>query len=262
MLLESGTLCEGTCCHPIGEFMGYGLSADGFHDTTPDPSGSGMARAFAAALEDAGLAPETIDYVNAHGTGTAANDAAEWRAIERAFGGFADRLPVSSSKSFLGHTQGAAGALEAVVTLLAMAHNVVPPTINLAKPRPNSPTDPVAAPRPRSHVTRHAICANAGFGGVNAALVFGPTDEVPRPRREMPRSIGLTGTGMVQDDCQVRRFVPPRRAARHGRVRAPARRRDGQCLDGRRLPTAHTGLRESRSLRRPDPRFPGKRCSL
>ena len=208
MLLESEHCAKARAATPLGEFMGYGLSADGFHDTTPDPSGSGMARAFAAALEDAGLAPETIDYVNAHGTGTAANDAAEWRAIQRVFGDFADRLPVSSSKSFLGHAQGAAGALEAVVTLLAMAQKVVPPTINLTKPRPNSPTDPVAALKPRSHVTRHAICANAGFGGVNAALVFGPASGMPRPRRDTPRSIGLTGTGMVQDDFQVRRFVP------------------------------------------------------
>ena len=208
MLFESERCAQARAAAPLAEFMGYGLSADAFHDTTPDPSGAGMARALAAALADAGLAPETIDYVNAHGTGTAANDAAEWRAIQRVFGAFADQLPVSSSKSFLGHAQGAAGALEAVVTLMAMVRNVVPPTINLTKPRPNAPTDPVAAPKPRAHATRHAVCANAAFGGGNAAFVLGRANGMPRPRREMPRSIGLTGTGMVQDDCQVRRFVP------------------------------------------------------
>ena len=208
MLLESARCAQARAAAPLAEFMGYGLSADAFHDTTPDPSGAGMARALAAALADAGLAPETIDYVNAHGTGTATNDAAEWRAIQRVFGDFADRLPISSSKSFLGHAQGAAGALEAVVTLLAMAHDVVPPTINLTKPRPNSPTDPVAAPKPRSHITRHAICANAAFGGVNAAFVLGPADGMPQRRREAPRPIGLTGTGIVQDCHQVHQFVP------------------------------------------------------
>ena len=208
MLLESAHCAKARAAAPLAEFMGYGLSADAFHDTTPDPSGSGMARALGAALEDAGLAPETIDYVNAHGTGTAANDAAEWRAIQRVFGDFADRLPVSSSKSFLGHAQGAAGALEAVVTLLAMEHVVVPPTINLRKPRPNSPTDPVAAAIPRSHATRHAMCANSAFGGVNAAFVLGRPDGAPRPREESSRAIGLTGTGMSQDGTAIDRFVP------------------------------------------------------
>ena len=208
VLFESAHCAQARAAAPLAEFMGYGLSADAFHDTTPDPSGAGMARALADALADAGLAPETIDYINAHGTGTAANDAAEWRAIQRVFGAFADQLPVSSSKSFLGHAQGAAGALEAIVTLMAMAHNVVPPTINLTKPRPNAPTDPVAAPKPRPHAMRHAVCANAAFGGSNAAFVLGRANGMSRPRREMPRSIGLTGMGMVQDDCQVRQFVP------------------------------------------------------
>ena len=163
MLLESERAAKERDATPVAEFMGYGFSADAYHDTTPIPSGLGMAKALATAVEDAGLAPEAIDYLNAHGTGTAANDASEWRAIQRVFGDFADQLPLSSSKSFLGHAQGAAGALEAVVTLMAMKHKVVPPTINVTQPRRNAPTDPVAEPKPRPYVIRHAISTNAAF---------------------------------------------------------------------------------------------------
>ena len=208
ILLESERSAKARDAAPLAAFMGYGLSADAYHDTTPIPSGLGMVSALTAAVEDAGLMPEKIDYLNAHGTGTAANDAAEWRAIQRVFGDFANQLPISSSKSFLGHAQGAAGVLEAVVTLMAMAHKVVLPTINFTKPRRNSPPDPVAVPKPRPHVIRHAISANAGFGGVNTALVFGQIDGTPRARREIPRSISLTGTGVVQDSHQISQFVP------------------------------------------------------
>ena len=262
MLLESARCAQARAAAPLAEFMGYGLSADAFHDTTPDPSGSGMARALEDALEDAGLAPETIDYVNAHGTGTATNDAAEWRAIQRVFGDFADRLPVSSSKSFLGHTQGAAGALEAVVTLMAMARNVVPPTINLTKPRPNAPTDPVAAPKPRSHITRHAICANAAFGGVNAAFVLGPADGVPQPRREAPPPHWPRWYGLSSGLPPSLPVCATRRVARDRRVRASSRQRGRQRPDGCRTPAADAGLRGNRSLRRPDSRFPRKRYRL
>ena len=208
MLLESERSAKARAVAPLAEFMGYGFSADAYHDTTPIPSGLGMAKAIAVAMGNAGLAPEEVDYFNAHGTGTVANDAAEWRAIQHVFGDFSDHLPISSSKSFLGHAQGAAGALEAVVTLMAMKQRVVPPTLNFAKPRPNSPTDPVAAPKPRPHVIRHAVCANAGFGGVNSALVFGQADGTPREQRRIPHSISLTGTGMVQDGHQINQFAP------------------------------------------------------
>ena len=208
MLLESERSAKARDAAPLAAFMGYGLSADAYHDTTPIPSGLGMASALTAAVEDAGLIPEKIDYLNAHGTGTAANDAAEWRAIQRVFGDFANLLPVSSSKSFLGHAQGAAGVLEAVVTLMAMAHKVVPPTINFTKPRRNAPTDPVATPKPRSYMIQHAVCANAAFGGVNTALVFGQADGTPRVERKVPRPISLAGMGVAQDGHQVNRFAP------------------------------------------------------
>ena len=208
MVLESECTSKERGAAPLAEFMGYGLSADAYHDTTPIPSGLGMASAITAAVEDAGLMPEKIDYLNAHGTGTAANDASEWRAIQRVFTDSADQLPVSSSKSFLGHAQGAAGALEAVVTLMAMAHKVVPPTINSTKPRRNAPTDPVAEPKPRPYVIQHAVCTNAAFGGVNTALVFGQANGTPRDQREVPRPISLTGAGIVQDGQQVNQFAP------------------------------------------------------
>ncbi len=208
MLLESECSAKARDVTPLAEFMGYGFSADAYHDTTPIPSGLGMAKALLAAVEDAGLEPETIDYLNAHGTGTAANDASEWRAIQRVFGDAANLLPVSSSKSFLGHAQGTAGALEAIVTLMAMKHKVVPPTINVTQPRRNAPTDPVAEPKPRPYMIRHAVCTNAAFGGVNTALVFGGADGTLRDERKAPRPISLAGTGIVQDDHQVNQFAP------------------------------------------------------
>lgn len=208
LLLESEQSAEARGVEPLVEFLGYGLSADAFHDTKPEPSGIGMARALAAALEDAGLEPAAIDYLNAHGTGTAANDAAEWRAIQRVFGEHSTQLPISSSKSFLGHAQGAAGALETVVTLMAMAHQVVPPTLHLTERRPHSPVDPVAAPKPRPHVVGQAVCANAAFGGSNAALVFARGTKESRPRRAEPRPIGLSGVGAVQDWSRLNQCVP------------------------------------------------------
>ena len=208
MLLESDCSAKGRDVTPLAEFMGYGFSADAYHDTTPIPSGLGMAKALAVAVKDAGLEPEAIDYLNAHGTGTAANDASEWRAIQRVFGDAANLLPVSSSKSFLGHAQGAAGALETVVTLMAMKHKVAPPTINCTQPRRNAPTDPVAEPKPRPYMVRHALCTNAAFGGVNTALVFGQAVGAPRDERKVPCPISLVGAGVTQDGHQVNQFAP------------------------------------------------------
>src|SRR5690606_31329502 len=148
---------------------GYGLSADAYHETSPDPTGSGVARAIRRALEDAGLGPEKIGYVNAHGTGTLANDASEWQALRTVFGELAEKLPVSSTKSFIGHAQGAAGILEIIATLLSLSRGVVPPTLNYTVRRKNAPADPVFSERPRSHACKLAVCTNSAFGGANAA---------------------------------------------------------------------------------------------
>ena len=161
----------------LGLLLGAGASADAYHATAPDPTGAGIARALRAAIEDAGLDPEAIDYVNAHGTGTEANDAAEWRALRRVFGARVDTLPVSSTKSYLGHTLGAAGVLELITTLLAMRHEVVPPTLHFTRPRGGGPDDPVASSAPRPARIHRALSCSSAFGGANAAVVIGVARE-------------------------------------------------------------------------------------
>ena len=175
---------------------GYGLSGDGFHETSPDPTGSGVERALRGALEDADLAPEAIGYVNAHGSGTAANDGAEWNGIRRGLGSSASRIPVSSSKGALGHAQGAAGSLEAIVTLLSMEHGVVPPSLHFVGPRPHGPVDPVGSDQPRAWSYEHALCLNSAFGGANAALVLSRHASAPFRLR---RPVFMAGAGRVQD---------------------------------------------------------------
>jgi 3-oxoacyl-[acyl-carrier-protein] synthase II len=176
---------------------GYALSSDAYHATSPDPSGAGVARAIRGALEDAGIGAESVDYLNAHGTGTAANDAAEWRAIETVFGDRAQRLPVSSTKSFLGHAQGAAGVLELAATLLAMQQGMIPPTLHLTRPRPRSPADPVAQSLPREHAVRHAVCTSSAFGGANAALVVSARHGAAPASSRSRRDVFVTGAAAV-----------------------------------------------------------------
>lgn len=151
--------------------IGYGLAADAFHDTGPDPTGAGVARAIASALTHAGVATGTIDYVNVHGTGTRANDPAEWRALRHVLGPRAEAIPISSSKSFLAHAQGAAGVCELAATLLALDHGMIPPTQHHAGARPNSPPDVVAQATPRPGAVRTLLKSSAGFGGANCSLV-------------------------------------------------------------------------------------------
>lgn len=152
-----------------GELAGFGMSSDAHHIT--QPSAEGAALAVSAALRDARLAPEAIGYINAHGTGTPGNDATETRAIRQVFGAHADRLAVSSTKSLHGHALGAAGALEAVATLLALREGVVPPTANFTEWDPECDLDVV----PNTSRALRAECAlsnSFAFGGLNAVLVF------------------------------------------------------------------------------------------
>lgn len=155
-----------------GVIAGYGIAADAHHDTSPDPLGRGVARAIQSALLHAALARDDVGYVNAHATGTAANDPAEWRALQQVFGARARQLPVSGSKGLLGHAQAAAGVLEVIVTLLSMERELVPQTLGLESKRANSPSDTVAQSTPRSLRYTHAVCTNSAFGGANAALVL------------------------------------------------------------------------------------------
>ena len=152
--------------------MGYGATADANHITSPAPEGEGGQRAMRMALRDAGIAPEQVGYVNTHGTSTPAGDVAECQAINRVFGDHARKgLAVSSTKSMTGHLLGAAGGLEAVVTVLAIAKGVLPPTINVEEQDPECQLDviPNTAREKRVDV---AMSNSFGFGGTNAVVLF------------------------------------------------------------------------------------------
>jgi 3-oxoacyl-[acyl-carrier-protein] synthase II len=150
------------------EIAGYGLTSDGFHQTAPHPTGDGAIRCMRMALDDARLDPSAVGYVNAHGTSTPLNDKTEASAIKVVLG---DRVPVSSTKSMTGHLLGAAGALEAVATILTLRHGILPPTINHDEPDPEVGLD-VVPNEAREHRVRVAISNSFGFGGHNAALVL------------------------------------------------------------------------------------------
>jgi 3-oxoacyl-[acyl-carrier-protein] synthase II len=154
------------------EVLGYGMSADGYHITLPRPGGAGAAAAMQASLDDAGLPAESIDYINAHGTSTQANDATETAAIKTVFGEQAYRLPISSTKSMTGHLLGGAGALESVVCILAINEGVVPPTINYTTPDPDCDLDYVPN-EARDVAVATAMTNSFGFGGHNVALIYG-----------------------------------------------------------------------------------------
>lgn len=153
------------------EVVGYGLNSDAYHITQPAPEGEGAARCMELALKDAGLTPEEIDYINAHGTSTYYNDLNETEAIKKVFGEHAKRLMVSSTKSMTGHLLGAAGGVEAVFTVLAIKEGVVPPTINYETPDEGCDLDYVPK-EARKASLRAAMSNSFGFGGTNAVLVF------------------------------------------------------------------------------------------
>lgn len=153
------------------EVVGYGLTGDAYHLTAPAPGGEGAARCLRMALKNAGLNPEEVDYINAHGTSTPMNDLYETMAIKDVFGDHAKKLMVSSTKSMTGHALGAAGGLEAVYTLMAMDKGVVPPTINYQDPDPECDLDYVPNSARDAKITV-AFSNNFGFGGTNATLLF------------------------------------------------------------------------------------------
>jgi len=179
----------------LGEVLGYALTSDAYHPTSPDPKGEQPYRAMLGALQDAGLGVEDLGYINAHGTGTEANDLAETRAVRRLLG--EREVPVSSTKSFLGHCLGAAGALEATASLLCMREGKVPPTLAFTEPRPGCTLDCV--PNHARDLEYSVFVSNSfAFGGNNAALAVGRLD----PGREVPalpagRRVVITGQGAV-----------------------------------------------------------------
>jgi len=153
------------------EVIGFGMSGDAYHVTAPPADGEGARKAMSKALADAGLAPEKVQYVNAHATSTEIGDLAETTAIRRAFGGAADKLAVSSTKSMTGHLLGAAGAVEAIFSILALRDQVVPPTINLHQPGEGCDLDYV--PNTARQMALENVLSNSfGFGGTNGSLIF------------------------------------------------------------------------------------------
>ncbi|NOY65624.1 MAG: beta-ketoacyl-ACP synthase II [Nitrospirae bacterium] len=153
------------------EIVGYGMTGDAYHITSPSPDGEGAARCMQLAIEDAGVSPEEVDYINAHGTSTKYNDELETMAIKKVFGEHAYKLAVSSTKSMTGHLLGAAGGVEAVISALSIYNNIVPPTINLDNPDPECDLDYVPH-RAREMEVRYALSNSFGFGGTNACLLF------------------------------------------------------------------------------------------
>lgn len=158
--------------HIIAEVVGYGANADAFHMTQPAPEGEGAARCMRLALKSGKIAPEAVDYINAHGTSTPLGDAQETQAVKSVFGDHAKKLAVSSTKSMTGHLLGAAGALEAVYTCLALQNQVAPPTKNLDNPSPDCDLNYVPH-EPQQRRIRYAMSNSFGFGGTNASLLLG-----------------------------------------------------------------------------------------
>ena len=155
-----------------GEILGFGMSGDAYHITAPTPGGEGAARSMIAALQNAGLRPEQVDYINAHGTSTEDNDKTETAAIKSVFGDYAYKVPISSTKSMTGHLLGAAGAVEAIACLCTIKNGIIPPTINYETPDPECDLDYVPN-KARKQDVCVAMSNSFGFGGHNATLILG-----------------------------------------------------------------------------------------
>jgi len=171
MVLESLDHALGRGAPILAELAGYSATGDAFHLTQPSPDGEGATRALKAALKRAEISPSDVDYIKAHGTSTLLNDRTETRAIKNVFGDNAYCIPVSATKSMTGHMLGAAGAVEAIICILAINHGIVPPTINLDYPDPECDLDYVPH-QARAVSVETAVCNSFGFGGHNSVLVF------------------------------------------------------------------------------------------
>ncbi|MCB0326173.1 MAG: beta-ketoacyl-ACP synthase II [Bdellovibrionales bacterium] len=159
------------------ELTGYGLSADAYHLSAPPEDGSGAISCMSKALDRAGLSPENIDYINAHGTSTELNDKTETMAIKKVFGDHAYKLSISSTKSMTGHLLGAAGGVESVFSVLALTENIIPPTINYETPDPDCDLN-YTPNQAQSKELRHVLSNSFGFGGTNGSLIFSKMDAI------------------------------------------------------------------------------------
>jgi 3-oxoacyl-[acyl-carrier-protein] synthase II len=176
MILEELEFAKRRGARIYAELVGYGMTADAFHLTMPDETGSGAIRVMTKTIKDAGIQPEQVGYVNAHGTSTPYNDKFETLAIKKTFGDHAYKLAVSSTKSMTGHLLGAAGGIEGVFSVLSLYRKVLPPTINYVNPDPECDLDYVPNV-PREAEVEYALSNSFGFGGTNAALLFKRYDE-------------------------------------------------------------------------------------
>ncbi|MGH7185439.1 MAG: beta-ketoacyl synthase N-terminal-like domain-containing protein, partial [Pseudomonadota bacterium] len=156
----------------LAEIIGFGAAADAYHIVAPCADGEGAARCMRLAIADAGIEPEDIDYINAHGTSTPLGDMIELGAVTRLFGDHARRLSMSSTKSATGHLLGAAGATEAIFSILSINNNVVPPTLNLDQPSPGCDAVDLVPHKAKERPVRVALSNSFGFGGTNASLVL------------------------------------------------------------------------------------------
>jgi 3-oxoacyl-[acyl-carrier-protein] synthase II len=172
LVLESLEHAQARGARIYAEFLGYGTSADAFHVSAPREDGAGALRSMSSALSDGGLAPEQIDYINAHGTGTELNDKSETAAIKRLFGEHAYNIPVSSTKSMTGHLLGAAGALEALIGVQALNSGLIPPTINYETPDPDCDLDYVPNQARAAEISTF-LSNGFGLGGHNATIIMG-----------------------------------------------------------------------------------------
>jgi 3-oxoacyl-[acyl-carrier-protein] synthase II len=171
LLLEELEFARARGAKILVELVGYGTTVDAYHMTEPAPGGVGLVRAMRRALQKAGLRPDQIDYINAHGTSTPYNDRTETQAIKTCFGDYAHRLQISSSKSMTGHTVGASGAIEAVISVMTILTGIIPPTINLHHLDPECDLDYVPN-EAREAAVNVALSNSMGFGGHNACLIF------------------------------------------------------------------------------------------
>ncbi len=193
-IVENSAVAAARGATPVAEVTGYALSGDAYHATSPDREGRGIEAAVRMALADAGLDVGDIDFVSAHGTGTEANDAAESQAMQRLFG---RSVPVSSSKSFLGHTLGASGIIEMIAMIALAGDGKIPPTANFSGLRPGCADLDYVPNEPRVHAVRRFACNNYAFGGNNASTIIDLEPGVAPLRDVIAQPVAITGAGVV-----------------------------------------------------------------
>jgi 3-oxoacyl-[acyl-carrier-protein] synthase II len=172
LVLEEYEHAKARGAHIYGEILGHGMTCDAYHMTAPDPEGREAARAMKMAMANAGVSPQDVQYINAHGTSTPLNDKTETMILKKIFGDAAYKIPISSTKSMIGHLIGAAGSVELIATLLAMENEEIPPTINYSVPDPECDLDYVPN-QSRKKKIEVAMKNSFGFGGKNSVLVLG-----------------------------------------------------------------------------------------